>query len=352
MQTTYLNTAASGLVPTEFTVAANRLYAELAVTASTRAEKWRDEEQPAIRQNVATFLGVPDGNVALIPNFSWAMNGIVHSLRGDEKILLYTADYPSLLEPFRINGFDMTWISDTDGFTISAEELKAKLLSEKIEILAISHVQWMSGYKINLADLGSFCKEHDIWFIVDATQSMGAMPINPAKVNIDVFIASNYKWMNAGFGTGVMYVNDEFLKEYTPALGGNNSYQFKDGKPQYTPGILSFEPGHPNMFGFTILNAAITHKMQLGLPAIEAYNKKLTQLLLDEIQSLNVQLIGESSTSNRASIVFLKDQNGLGELLKSNGIIVTHRMGLIRISIHYYSTEADVMTLVKLLKGV
>ena len=351
MQTTYLNTAASGLVPPEFTEAANRLYAELAVTASSRAEKWRDEEQPAIRQNMADFLGVPVGNVALIPNFSWAMNGIVHSLTGDEKVLLYTGDYPSLLEPFRINRFNITWVGDTDGFAIDIEELKAKLLSENIEVLAISHVQWMSGYKINLADLGSFCKEHDIWFVVDATQSMGAMPINPFELNIDVFIASNYKWMNAGFGTGLMYASDGFLEKYTPAVGGNNSYVIKDGKPQYTPGILSFEPGHPNMFGFTILNAAITNKMQIGLQAIEAHNKKLTQLLLDEIQGMNVQLVGELSTDNRASIVFLKDRNGLGELLKSNGIIVTHRMGLIRISMHYYTTEADVMALVKLLKN-
>jgi cysteine desulfurase/selenocysteine lyase len=353
MQNIYLNTASSGLVPAEFTTAASKLMSELATNASTRAEQWRDDEQPAIRQHVAEFLGVGIDNVALVPNFSWAMNGIVHSLRGDEKVLLYTADYPSLTEPFKINGFDITWMNDTDGFTIAMEELQNKLLSEKVEVLAISHVQWLSGFKIDLQTLGSFCREHDIWLIVDATQSMGAIAINPIQLGVDVLISSNYKWMNAGFGTGVMYMSDEFFEAYTPKVGGNNSYGMIDGAMKYTPSVRSFEPGHPNMYGFTILQQAIEHKLATGVGAIETHNRKLTQMLLDGIRGLNVSLIGEPSTDNRASMVFLRDEDGsLLQFIKSNGILVSGRMGHVRISMHYYNTEAEITALVDVLKKV
>ncbi|MCB0697783.1 MAG: aminotransferase class V-fold PLP-dependent enzyme [Chitinophagaceae bacterium] len=346
---TYLNTAATGILPAEFTEQANKFYAELSANASSRAEKWRDIEQPLIRQNIADFLGADVGNIALIPNFSWGINAMVHSLTGNEKVLAYAADYPSLLEPFRINGFNITWVKDMDGFTIPVDEIKERLLSEHINILAVSHVQWMSGYKIDLADLGSFCRQHGILFIVDATQSLGAIQINLAELDVDVLIASNYKWMNAGFGTGILYVNSRFFDRYTPAVGGNNSYRIKDGKPVYEPGILSFEPGHPNMYGFTVLNAAINDKSKRGVEHIEQHNRTLTQMLIDGLQDLDVTLIGEADTKNRASIVFLKEENGIWDKLQKHSIVCSQR-GNIRISMHYYNTPDDINALLNALK--
>src|SRR5690606_28375478 len=130
---------------------------------------------------------------------------------------------------------------------------------------------------------------------------------------------------------------------YTPKVGGNNSYTMLDGKMQYQPSVQSFEPGHPNMFGFTILKSAIEHKLFLGLEYIEQHNRKLTELLLDNLNGLNVELIGEASADNRASMVFLRDKGGLLQFIKERGVLVSGRMGHVRISMHYYNTEDDVM---------
>ena len=351
MQLTYLNTAATGIVPSEFTERANQLYPEMTAAASSRAEKWRDEELPVVRRHVADFLGASADCIALLPNFSWGVSGIVHSLKGDEKVMLYKGDYPSLLDPFKINGFDITWIEDVDGFTIPIDEMKQRLLNEKVNILAISHVQWMSGYKLDLADIGAFCADNGIWLIVDATQSLGAVNIDLSALPVDVLIASDYKWMNAGFGTGIMYVSKDFLQHFTPAVAGFGSYTFTDGKPQYSPSVRSFEPGHPNMFGLMVLDAAIQHKMQLGMDHIEEHDMALVQFFLDEIKNLDIQLLGGSSVENRAPFVLVRDRNGLGQLLKDNGIIVTHRMGWLRISFHYYNSEAHVKRVVEVLKN-
>lgn len=351
MSAIYLNTAATGILPAEFTQEADKLYRQLSSNASTHAEYWRDNELPHIRQSVASFIGTTTANLAFLPNFSWGINAIVHSLQGDEKVLLYAADYPSLLEPFRINNFAICWIEDEDGFTISSDKLKEKLLADKINVLAISHVQWMSGFKADLADLGAFCRQHDIRFIVDATQSIGAIPIDVRAMNVDVLIASNYKWMNAGFGTGIMYISDDFLERYTPAVGGHGSYTVIEGEPQYIPGITSFEPGHLNMHGLTVLDAAVDDKINRGVRNIYDHNRSLTQLLLDEIRGLDIELVGEDSTANRASIVFLRSSPGLWNKLKENNIIVALR-GNIRISMHYHNTEEDVMKLVNVLKSV
>lgn len=348
-QLTYLNTAATGLLPEENIAAANELYRSLAENAATHAEHWRETQLPVVRGNIAKLTGGHSSNIALLPNFSWGMNGIVHTLKGDEKVLLYKQDYPSLTEPFKINGFDIAWIDDTDGFTISIAALKETLLTEKIDVLAISHVQWMSGYKLNLQEVGAFCKANNILFIVDATQSLGAIPTDVAGCHIDVYIASTYKWLNAGFGTAVMHLSDKFLNTYTPKVGGNNSYTMQDGKPVYIPGINSFEPGHPNMYGLAVLNSAITNRLAQGVATVQEHNMRLTQLLLDELQQLDVKLIGEHSTENRASIVFIEDAPGLWDKLKEHHIVVSLR-GNIRISMHHYNTEADIQKLVAVLK--
>lgn len=350
MQHIYLNTAAAGLVPARFTEEANSLYATFTNLTSTNAEHWKFVTQPLIRKNLAAFLSAPEDSVAFLPNFSWGITGVVHSLRGTEKVMLYKGDYPSLLDPFKVKGFDIVWIEDTDGFTIPVDEMKQRLLDEKVNILAISHVQWMSSYKLDLEDMGAFCREHGIWLIVDATQSIGAINIDLSSLQVDVLIASNYKWMNAGFGTGVMYIGDNFMNEYPPKVAGFNSYTFIDGKPQYMPGVCSFEPGHPNMYGLLVMDAAIQHKMQKGIANIEEHNTALTQLFLDGIRDTGLQVLGGYNTDDRASYVLLKDENSLGHILKDKGVVVTHRMGMVRIGFHYYNTADEVSRVVELLK--
>lgn len=350
-QTIYLNTAACGIVPATTAAAANELYKAFEANASTRAEHWRFQEETPIRETIAAFLNVPVDEIAMVPNFSWAMNAVVQSLKGDERVLLYKHDYPSLLEPFRINGFDITWVDAHDEFNIDIATIEDAIVNKSVDIVAISHVQWTSGYRLDVKRIGDLCKQHGVLFFVDATQSMGANVIDLSVLHTDVFAASNYKWMNAGFGTGVLRIKKEFLAKYPPVVGGNNSYRVIDGIMQYRQSILSYEPGHPNMYGLTVLNAAIKHKQALDVAKIAASNEKLTQLLLDNIKDLPVKLIGDFTTNNRAAIVILKDENGLGDWIKQHNIIVTQRNGLLRISMHYYNTEAEVMTMANCLRS-
>lgn len=349
--TIYLNTAACGLVPAATVAAARALYKVLETNSSTRAEHWRIEEETPIRETIAKFLNTSPDTVAMVPNFSWAMNAVVQSLRGDEKVLLYKHDYPSLLEPFRINKFDITWVDAPDEFNIDIAAIEDAIVNNKVDIVAISHVQWTSGYRIDIAHIGKLCKEHGVMLFVDGTQSMGAHVIDLSAMHIDVYAASNYKWMNAGFGTGVLSIKQSFLQKYPPVVGGNNSYRMIDGIMQYRPSVLSYEPGHPNIYGLTVLDAAIKHKQELGVAAIAASNEKLTQLLLDNIKDLPVKLIGDFTTKNRASIVILKDENGLGDWIKQHNIVVTQRNGLLRISMHYYNTAAEVVAMAACLRS-
>jgi cysteine desulfurase/selenocysteine lyase len=343
----YLNTASFGLIDPAVKATADAFYTELAEYGSPVSESWRTDSEPRIRETIAEFLGAQAKDIAMVPNFSWAFNGIVQSLTGKERVLLYSGDYPSVLEPFKLNRFDIKWIDDTDDFELPLDTIENLIRNREVDIVALSHVQYNSGYKLPLAHISALCKEYQVIFIVDATQSMGAVPINVTALDIDVLIASNYKWMNAGFGTGIMYLSSHFLSQYPPVVGGFASYTMRDGQWEHILSARSYEPGHPNVYGLNLLKASIVHIQSKGLPEIEAYNAQLLQMLLQGIANLRLPLIGPATMTNRSSYILLRDENNLSQRIAEAGFIVTNRGGRIRISVHHYNTEQEVTALLE-----
>lgn len=348
----YLNTAACGLIADSVLQAGVDLYKEFERHSSAISEHWRDSEKADIRKSIAGFIRVPEENIALVPNFSTAINMIVQSLRGDEKILLYRQDFPSLYIPFCLNQFDITWIEDENGFYLDMNRMESVIKKGNIDIVTISHVQYQSGFKIDLKALGEICRQNNALLIIDGTQSLGGMDIDLSGVQTDVFIASNYKWMNAGFGTGILYMSDLFLEKYPPKVSGAASGTFilSDDGYDHRPQITDYEPGSTNQFGFTILSKSIEQKKHAGMDHIEKHNLQLTQQLLDGLAALPVQLVGDYTTVNRNSIVSITEKPGLHAALRQNNIVTTQRNDLIRISIHYHNREEDIRAILETIR--
>lgn len=345
----YFNTASCGLLSQDSVAATNVLYEGMLTNASKAVEPLRDHGMENIRNMVASFIDAQSSQVALIPNFSWGLNAIVQSLKGNERVLLYKNDYPSLTTPFQINQFDITWLDDKDGFLIDTEELKNIIIAARIDLLVISHVQWLSGFKIDLDDIVIFCRSHNVLFIVDATQSLGAVRVSVTKQPIDVLISSNYKWMNGGFGTGIMYVSEGFMNRYPPVVGGSSSYQTYGDMSTYVASVKNFEPGHINMHGLLILEQALLYKLQLGIENIEHHNKGLIRFMLEHIDSS--LLLGPATTTLRSSIIVLKDPGNLYAHLTTNGIIAIKRGNNIRIGVHFYNTKDEAVRFLDILNS-
>lgn len=340
--TVYLNTAGCGLITASVLQPGIDLYRGFESVSSATAEHWKGAEYVSIKTKVAEFIGTTPDTIALIPNFSWGMNAVVQSLKGNEKILLYKKDFPSVYIPFVINKFNVVWVDDEDGFTIDVEKIRSIIKEEKIDIVAISHVQWLSGFKMDINLLCGICRENNAHTIIDATQSLGALSIDVAAIRPDVLIASNYKWMNAGFGTGILYMDPAFLEKYPPVISGAHSNAYAANADAFLTGISSYEPGSQNAFGLTILKQAITEKENYGLENIELHNGALTALLLAKLSVLPVELIGNTDRNNRSSIVVIEEQVGLHAHLTAHNIITTSRNGKIRISMHFNNIESDV----------
>ena len=349
-QKAYLNTAGCGIISAASLQAGADIYNAFSVNSSTRSEIWRDKEDPLYRKTLSQFLEVEEDRLAFIPNFSYAMNMVVQSLKGDEQVLLYKYDYPSITAPFIQNGFKVHFLESEQGFALSLETIEQAFIANKIDIIAIGHVQWQSGFKIELGPLSALCKKYKVRVIVDATQSLGAIPIPMQQLGIDVVIASNYKWMNSGFGNGIIYFDPSFLADYPPVITGAASLDFAGT-------ARSYEPGGLNIYGLALLHQALLEKLAIGADQIYQHNMQLTKTLLDglALHKEKLTLFGNYSIEQRASIVVLKEdsnQHGsLGAFLAAAGIIVTSRGGTLRISMHFYNTPQEIGYLLEVIEN-
>lgn len=338
----YFNTAATGLVPKKYSKVLNDFQQQLAENPSAAFEGWFFNHLTDLRNSAAEFLGAEPNEIAFVPNFSYALNALVHSLHKDSRVMVLYEDYPSVIDPFRINGFKVHRFKSPDQLHFNKEAIMVELLAQKINVLAVSHVQWLSGFKLNLEVLGNFCRERGILLIVDATQSMGGIPVSLSSSGADVIISSNYKWMNAGFGSGIMCARRDFLELYQPRIRGNNSRMIMGEKWEDDATIVGYEPGHLNVPGLILLQQSLEEKLHTGMDRIFKHNMSLTERFIHSLAQPEKLLVGPESTDNRSSIVSLKGGNELFDYLTREGYVLSFRNGLVRISFHYHNTEAGV----------
>ena len=174
----YLNTAGGAPIPRRTAEAGKRYYEQTFLDGDVHWDDWLQQVEET-RRKVAGLLNTSPTNVAFLSNCSAGLNFAAHMLKGRGSVLTVTDEFPSCTLPWLQLGFEVAFVeADRDG-SVPVETIEAAI-SEKTGVLVISHVQYKTGFRHNLAALGRICQENDMAFVVDATQSFGALPIDIA----------------------------------------------------------------------------------------------------------------------------------------------------------------------------
>lgn len=347
----YLNTPACGLISQKTHRAIVNYHTRYLAGGSLIADDWIQTELENTRNLLANFVNANNSELALVPNFSFAYNALLDGL-GKKKVVVYERDYPSLLLPLKLKGFELTYLKDTSGFEIDYDQLFDTLKNSEAEMLVISHVQYRTGFLLDLKVVGEYCHQNQIIFIVDATQSAGAYPLNFSELNVDALIWSNYKWMNAGFGNGVLCVKNSLLEQHSPTIGGFGSYELKDNEWSYSPSIKSFEPSHPNMPALCGLTSSIKEIMVAGVKLIREHNLKLTLSLIERLNEEGINYFGNSESDSFRNFIVIPATIEEHQYFMSQKVITTFREGYIRLGFHKYNESTDVDRFMAVLIGI
>src|SRR5581483_2379604 len=224
---TYLNTASAGLVPASAVRPAHEFEAELAQAGTTGMD---EDTEVGILENAraaaAQLLHADPATIAVTTSFTEALCQVAWWLRPGrgQNVVSTDVDFPSVTYPWhRIaedTGCEVRLVSvldDPDGFGIAAI---AEHVDRSTAAICLSHIQYLTGHRLDLAELAALAHEHGALLIVDATQSAGQVPIDVTAAGVDVLITGSYKWLCSTFGAAVCYLSPQVLAEFRPPLVG------------------------------------------------------------------------------------------------------------------------------------
>ena len=228
----------------------------------------------------------------------------------------------------------------------------------RTRLVALSHVEFASGQRHDLARIGSFCRENGSYFCVDAIQSIGVMPVDVAKMKIDFLAADGHKWMLGPEGAGIFYCRRELLETMRPLVVGwmNVVNAIDYGHYDFTlrPDAGRFECGSYNVGGLLALKASIELLTTVGIDAIWARIHAITNRLIAGLQAKGFQIISPREEREASGIVsFISPRGGHEALARTlrqdHHIELALREGRLRCSPHFYNTNQQIDRLLELL---
>jgi selenocysteine lyase/cysteine desulfurase len=218
--------------------------------------------------------------------------------------------------------------------------------------VALSAVQYLTGYRADLATIGSLCRDKGIWFVVDGIQAVGAVDVNVQSMKIDALGAGAQKWQMSTQGTGFLYLTEALRDAIKPAyvgwLSAENAWDFSNyGQPLLKTG-KRFEGGTVNRLGIRGMTEALSLLLEQEIPAVEAHILALTRHLYEGLANIEgVRLISPTVDHERAGIVTIAlpqhvDASRIFKKLLVRNIIVSLREGKLRYAPHFYNSIAEI----------
>lgn len=300
------------------------------------------------RTTVGTFFGCQRENVALLNNFSSGLNMLLEGLDKSQKVLLLENDYPSVAWPFDSRSFKILYTKINENLENNIREAVQK---ENISILALSVVQWQNGIKIDLDFLKDLKKDFpDLLIIADGTQFLGTTNFDFESSAFDVLGASAYKWLLSGYGNGFMLFKDEVKNRCELRTTGFNAANAIPEKKDSIRFARRFEPGHLSCLNFGSLKFSLDFLEQIGKDTIEIQNKKLSQLAKAEFTKLGLLEDAVINRKGHSTIFNIKGDDSLYQQLIANDVMCAQRGDGIRLGFHFYNTEKELQTIVRILK--
>jgi selenocysteine lyase/cysteine desulfurase len=354
----FLNHAAQSPLPKPVADAVRRFADDFSNFGTTSIE-WNDGGKPFF----AKLIQAKPEEIAFIENTSMGLNIAANVLHypPDSKIVTTDLEYPSVVYPFlrKSLGVKVHYVKNVNG-KILLDDVK-KAVDDKTVAVAISHVEYVNGFRHDLQALSQIAHEHGAYLIVDAIQSAGAMQIDVKKDDIDFLMTACYKWLLSPPGSGYLYVKKELIEQFEPPFVGWASVKqeifetidFWDiWNLRLSETASRFEVGSPSVISLVGATEALKMLLSLGIQNIKKRILKLTDHLIEAINKLGLKLQTPTEPQYRSGIVNFKINNPqeVAEKLKNKGIIVSARAHGIRVSPHFYNTEAEIDKLVQEIK--
>jgi len=314
-----------------------------------------------VRGQIASLINAKADEIALTKNTSEGISFVANGLtwQNGDNIVTSNVEFEANVyawQALRARGVEVRTVLEEDGRIPLEQILEA--INSRTRVVAISSVQFASGFRTDLATLGQYCKSKGVFLCVDAIQSLGAFPIDVAAMNIDFLAADGHKWLCAAEGAGIFYVRKEILGHLQPTTIGwlsmKNPFVFGKRQLEFADTARRYEAGSLNIAGIFALSGALELIDEIGLENISSRIISLTDRLTTGLRNKGYRVVSSRQPTEASGIVaFTSDLHDHVELQRhleaEHHIIIAVRCGRLRASPHAYNTEAEIDQLINAL---
>lgn len=327
-------------------------------------------ECDAIRKLFAELINASDPHrVAIIPAASYGIATVARNtpIGSSNNVVVTHEQFPSNVYAWRRlcadNGAELRTVVPAAGSDFTAAEWNTRILDaidKSTAVVALGNVHWTDGTKFDLGAIAERAHSCDAAFIVDGTQSVGALEFDVRKIEPDAVICAGYKWLLGPYGIGVAYLGARYdegrpLEETWIARVGSEDFpRLVDYQDEYREGAVRYDVGgRGNLILVPMLLAALEQILSWGGSSIQEYCRKLTADVIADAKEMGYSV---EDDEQRCSHIFgirathHVDLAALQSSLAARNVIAALRGDVLRISPHLYNNSNDIDALAAALR--
>jgi selenocysteine lyase/cysteine desulfurase len=348
---TFLNHAAVSPASLRVVMAVEALYREYSRCGIACYPKWMKRIADA-RSLFARLIHAEPDEIAFVGNTSDGLSTIAGGLgwKSGDVVLVSLPDFPANIYPW-LNlerlGVKVRFV-ERKGGRFGPEEIE-KAMEPGVKLLAVSWVDFATGFRCDLEALGDFCRRKSILLSVDAIQGLGVVPMDVKKWGVHFLAAGGHKWLLGTMGIGGLYVSREVIHRVHPMRVGwksvCNEEDFFNIRFDLKPDALRFETGTMNLAGITALGAAVELILEVGVENIHERIVELNDMFREGLKKRNLAITTSMVPDERSGILCFvpeTEPQNLFRLLAERNVMISARGKNIRLSPHFYNNSEDV----------
>ncbi|MEN8106815.1 MAG: aminotransferase class V-fold PLP-dependent enzyme [Pseudomonadota bacterium] len=359
----YLNHAAVSPWPRRTAEAVKAFADENATLGSTHYPRWVKTEQ-TLREQLQRLINAESSTeIALLKNTSEALSLVAYGLpwqQGDN-VVISNQEFPSnriVWESLAKYGVDTLAADITHSDAPEAAIIDR--INDHTRLVSVSSVQYGTGLKLDLEQIGTACRERDILFCVDAIQSLGAVNFDAQACHADFVMADGHKWMLGPEGIALFYCRRDVMDRLDLKQYGWHMVEdygnFANSDWEAARSARRFECGSPNMTGIHALHASLSLIEEVGITTIERLVLENSRFMIDHLHQHkeSFELITPANDNRHTGIVTFRPRNetpeSLFDRLIAAQVSCALRGGGVRFSPHYYTPRKHLVKALALLE--
>jgi selenocysteine lyase/cysteine desulfurase len=346
----YFNHASTGPLPRRSAEAMASMARDQMNQGGLGYEGWLQAYQGA-RSAAARLIHADPLEIALTKNTSEGLSFVANGLdwRPGDVAVGVQGEFPANYLPWaRLarRGVKLRWLELRQGL-LDLEEIDRAL--DGARLFAVSYVQYISGFRLDLEAVGEICRRRGCLFVVDAVQGLGPFPVDVGRSGIAALSASCHKWLLGPEGAAMLYVRRDLAERLEPVEFGWTNVE---GYPRHSyeetlrEGAGRFECGTLNTVGCFGMRASLELFLEAGVKRMSDAVHALVERLIEGASEQGYRVYAQRHRPSGSGIVSIRkdgtDSAEIARELTRQRVSVSERKGWLRISPHFYNSASQV----------